>query len=330
MNFIALDYFDIALAAALVLVNAGLSLRLSLGLERRFLIAAIRMAAQLTLVGLVLKALFAVATPWLTGLAALVMVGFAGYEVMARQERRYLGWLSYGLGTSAMMTAALLVTVFGLATQVRPDPWYDPRYAIPILGMILGNTMTGVALALHTLTQGAVRDRAAIEARRDMARGAAPDRAGYAAYRLDPDHQLHVGDRTGIIARDDDRPSPVGRRSDRSGQISVADQFPDRRRHRVGRAGGSAGRHPPAMRQPPPAAPRSIGVAARLGSHGCKAFAQHAATAYSLNPWPLSQNRNKQAGEPWASAAVPMWYMTDSPTRSTFCCRFGRRHSAFP
>ena len=93
------------------------------------------------------------------------MIGFAGDEVMARQERRYLGWWGYGLGTSAIMTAALLVTVFGLATQVRPDPWYDPRYAIPILGMILGNTMTGVALALHALTQSAVRDRAAIEAR---------------------------------------------------------------------------------------------------------------------------------------------------------------------
>ena len=148
-----------------MLINAGLSLRLSLGLERRFLIAALRMAVQLTLVGLVLKALFATATPLLTSLAALVMIGFAGYEVMARQERRYLGWWGYGLGTSAIMTAALLVTVFGLATQVRPDPWYDPRYAIPILGMILGNTMTGVALALHALTQSAVRNRAAIEAR---------------------------------------------------------------------------------------------------------------------------------------------------------------------
>ena len=132
-----------------MLINASLSLRLSLGLERRFLIAALRMTVQLTLVGLVLKALFATATPLLTSLAALVMIEFAGYEVMARQERRYLGWWGYGLGTSAIMTAALLVTVFGLATQVRPDPWYDPRYAIPILGMILGNTMTSVALALH-------------------------------------------------------------------------------------------------------------------------------------------------------------------------------------
>lgn len=164
MNFIALDYTDLALAALLVLVNAALSLWLGLGLERRLLIAAARMAVQLTLVGLVLKALFHVASPLWTALAALCMVLFAGREVMARQERRFAGWWGYGLGTSAILTAALLVTVFGLSTQVRPDPWYDPRYAIPILGMILGNTMTGVALGLHALTAGAARDRAAIEA----------------------------------------------------------------------------------------------------------------------------------------------------------------------
>ena len=64
-----------------------------------------------------------------------------------------------------MLLAASLVTIFALSTQVRPDPWYDPRYVLPILGMILGNTMTGISLGLHTLTTGAVRRKAAIEAR---------------------------------------------------------------------------------------------------------------------------------------------------------------------
>jgi putative ABC transport system permease protein len=57
------------------------------------------------------------------------------------------------------------VTVFALTTQVRPDPWYDPRYLLPLLGMVLGNTMTGISLGLHTLTGGVVSGRAAIEAR---------------------------------------------------------------------------------------------------------------------------------------------------------------------
>ena len=59
MSFITLNYWDIALAALLVAVNAGLSIAMHLGLEKRLVIATARMVVQLTLIGLVLKALFA-------------------------------------------------------------------------------------------------------------------------------------------------------------------------------------------------------------------------------------------------------------------------------
>ena len=153
------------MAALLLVFNAGLSLAFQLGLEKRLLIAGTRMVVQLTMVGLVLKALFAVSSPLYTGLAAMVMVLFAGREAMARQDRRFEGYWSYGIGTGAMMAAGLVVTVFGLTTQIHADPWYDPRYAIPILGMILGNTMNGVSLGLERLVSGAHTRRAGIEAR---------------------------------------------------------------------------------------------------------------------------------------------------------------------
>lgn len=124
---------------------------------------------------------------------------------MARQERRFLGLWGYGLGTPAMMTAALLVTVFWLATQVRPDPWYDPRFAIPIFGIILGNTMTGVALGMHILTNGAVRDRASIEAQ--LALGD----ARYGANGDDPDSQFDVGFRPDGLTWHDSRSDPLRR-----------------------------------------------------------------------------------------------------------------------
>ena len=63
------------------------------------------------------------------------------------------------------MTASILVTVFALTKQVRPDPWFDPRYAIRMLGMILGNTMTGVSLDLMACRQTHGRTDASIEAR---------------------------------------------------------------------------------------------------------------------------------------------------------------------
>ena len=165
MSYIEIDLWDLSLAALLVLANAGLSLVLQLRLERQFLIAAARMVVQLVLVGFVLTTLFRLASPFWTALAALAMILFAGREIMARQERGLTGLWAYGLGTTSMLLAASLVTIFALSTQVRPDPWYDPRYALPILGMILGNTMTGISLGLHTLTTGAVRRKAAIEAR---------------------------------------------------------------------------------------------------------------------------------------------------------------------
>lgn len=165
MNYIALSYGDLALAALLVVMNALLSLALNLRLEKRLLIAATRMVVQLTLVGLVLKALFAAASPWLTAMVAIIMVLFAGREATARQVRRFAGWWTYGLGTASMMMAAMLVTILTLTTQISPDPWYDPRYAIPLLGMVLGNTMNGVSLGFDRLLTGAVRERIAIEAR---------------------------------------------------------------------------------------------------------------------------------------------------------------------
>ncbi len=156
---------DVALAASLLVVNALLSIFYRLGVEKRLIVGAVRMVVQLTLVGLVLKALFAAASPWLTLLVAMIMVGFAGREAMARQERRFQGPWGYGLGAGAMMAGAAIVTVFGLTTQLHADPWYDPRHAIPILGMILGNTMNGVSLGLDRLLAEADRGRTAIEAR---------------------------------------------------------------------------------------------------------------------------------------------------------------------
>ena len=54
--------------------------------------------------------------------------------------------------------------MLALTTAIQPKPWYDPRYAIPLLGMVLGNNLTGVALGLNTLTVTAKRERIAIEA----------------------------------------------------------------------------------------------------------------------------------------------------------------------
>jgi putative ABC transport system permease protein len=164
-SYVTLSIWDLALTSLLVLIDAGLSVALRLGIHRSLLIAAARMVVQLSLMGMVLTTLFALVSPLWTGLAALGMALFAGREIAQRLERPFYGLWSFGISTFCMILASGVVTSFALLTALRPDPWYDPRYAIPLLGMILGNCMTGIALGLDTLTSGAAARRPGVEAR---------------------------------------------------------------------------------------------------------------------------------------------------------------------
>jgi putative ABC transport system permease protein len=164
-SYITLSYWDVALAAVFLILNAGLSLWLQLGLARQMLVAGLRMVVQLLLVGLVLKAVFAAGSALVTLALTAVMVGFAGREIWARQERPMHGIWGLGLGAGAMTLAGSLVVIFALTQQIGADPWWSPRFALPLFGMILGNTMTGVSLGLDTLSTGLWREGAAVEAR---------------------------------------------------------------------------------------------------------------------------------------------------------------------
>ena len=165
MEVIDLAWWKLGLAALLVLALAGTGYLARLGITRNLLIAALRTVIQLALIGLVLEALFASAAFYWIALMALIMLLVAGREVVARQGRRLQGWWAFGIGTGSMFVSSFSVTVLALSVVIGPDPWYTPQYAIPLLGMMLGNTMTGVSLALDRLNESVWRQRAVIENR---------------------------------------------------------------------------------------------------------------------------------------------------------------------
>ncbi len=165
MTYVPLSVTDIVLAALLMIANGALSWGFGLKLERTLLLNSIRMVVQLALIGFVLKWIFLQTSPWWTILLAVIMIAVAGFEITLRQNRKLKGLLAYGLGTGTMMFVGILVTVYAVRGIIEPDPWYQPRYILPILGMVLGNTMTGVSLVLSTFVETAHRERVNIEAR---------------------------------------------------------------------------------------------------------------------------------------------------------------------
>ena len=165
MNVESLSPFDLGLAAALLVLLGLLSFRLRLGLGRQLAVAAARTTIQLLLIGHVLRLLFAHVHLGFVALISLVMLVAAGREVMARQRRQVKGVHRWLIGTGSMFLSSFTVTLLALTVIIDRDPWYTPQYAIPLLGMLLGNTMSGVALAMDRMTEALWQQRAMIEQR---------------------------------------------------------------------------------------------------------------------------------------------------------------------
>ncbi|HUV33238.1 MAG TPA: ABC transporter permease, partial [Devosiaceae bacterium] len=165
MGALQLDNFQIGIAASGLLITGALSVALQLGLARTLIVAALRMIVQLALVSLLLGWAFSQSSPWVVFGLLAVMGVFAAYEVRARQKAPFMGAWSIGLGGVPMVGVGTLMLCFTLTAVVGPDPWYSARYAIPLFGMLLGNSMTGVALALDQITRGARQRRAEVNDR---------------------------------------------------------------------------------------------------------------------------------------------------------------------
>jgi putative ABC transport system permease protein len=155
---------ELAMASGLVLLSSGLSLALSLGIHRQILIAALRTALQLLMIGFVLRALFQSASHLLTALLLIAMIAAAAFEVGSRQRRRIAGIWHYMISGAAVSLSTTGIAAFALATLSTSEDWTSPRIIIPVAGIILGTSMNAASVALNSLLGAIATERNAIEA----------------------------------------------------------------------------------------------------------------------------------------------------------------------
>ena len=162
-ELIQLGPAELAVATLLVLAASAISIALRLGIERRLGIAAVRTVVQLGLLGLILEKVFELRNPYLIVGILVLMSGFAAREAAVRTSRRYRG-----IGIDAWLAMVVsCFTVGAVVTQavVGVEPWYEPQYVIPLIGMILGNSLTGIALGLDRFLDHLAARYAEIELR---------------------------------------------------------------------------------------------------------------------------------------------------------------------
>ncbi|MDP6418549.1 MAG: iron export ABC transporter permease subunit FetB [Candidatus Krumholzibacteria bacterium] len=143
---IPLGVGDLAIASTLVLLAGLLSFSLKLRLEKRLAWAAFRSVVQLLLVGYVLESLFQINRASAVLILALFMIAIASHAALRRSSRKFSGALS--LSFLALTASAMISTLAVSGAVIGIEPWYQPRYFIPLLGMVLGNGMNGISLCL--------------------------------------------------------------------------------------------------------------------------------------------------------------------------------------
>lgn len=130
--------------------------------EKEIIISSVRMTLQLILVGYLLVYVFDNPDPFITAGIIILMEAFAVYTVYMK----FRGKLSLALKqviAVSMSLGTLSCLAYFLFVVVRIVPWYEPRYFIPIAGMIIGNSMTGISLGVKSLTEGMSVRKAEVE-----------------------------------------------------------------------------------------------------------------------------------------------------------------------
>lgn len=177
---IELDLIRIAWALGLAAVAIGLSLWQGLGLAGTLALATLRTVVQLFAVGIFLSIVFSLNSPGLVLLVLLVMTTVAALTARNRIGKdipRLALWL-----WGAILTSTALTMTYTMTVVVRPELWYEPRYLIPLTGMVLGNALTAASLTGERLVNALRNHRVEIETHLSL--GATPSQA-IATYRRD-------------------------------------------------------------------------------------------------------------------------------------------------
>lgn len=162
-DIINLDLIQLSLTYLIIILVMVISNLNGIDRKKDIIIATFRMTVQLFISGFILVMIFGTETFIFPLLMLLVMEIFAIYNVISNIKENLNFDFKKSIAIS-IFTGTSLILLFFLIVVVRVKPFYKPQYLIPIAGMIIGNSMTGVNLALKTLLLNVKDKRDIIEA----------------------------------------------------------------------------------------------------------------------------------------------------------------------
>jgi putative ABC transport system permease protein len=172
-DLIKLDLVDLVIAVGLMAIAIGLSTWERLGLELNLAMATGRTILQLLVLGYVLDFIFAWDNVW--GVLAILAVILTITAMVARNRISVKIPQVLPLVWGAILISTALTVIYTNFLIIQPDRWYEPRYVIPLAGIVLGNAMNAAAIAGERLVS--TLNSQYVEIETHLSLGATPQQA---------------------------------------------------------------------------------------------------------------------------------------------------------
>ncbi|NLP33925.1 MAG: iron export ABC transporter permease subunit FetB [Clostridiales bacterium] len=160
-SIIKLNIMQFSLIYLLLIIILAIMKKSKINQMKFLIVASLRMTVQLVLAGFILTYVFKKPHPLFVILYLIAMIIFSIGRVLSKNReinRNFKIAISLSLALSGLFILAYFVLV------VVGESFFNPQYTIPLAGMIIGNSMTGVTLGMKTFTENLKSQRNRIDA----------------------------------------------------------------------------------------------------------------------------------------------------------------------
>lgn len=122
-----------------------------------------RTIVQLHILGSMLSPIFKYGAdrPVLVGCYALFMIVVASYEASSRTKYTHDG--QFTIIVESLILSVGWVAMWAFGAILKPKPMWNPRYLLPIVGMLLGNSINGISSTLDIITTSLVEKQSEVD-----------------------------------------------------------------------------------------------------------------------------------------------------------------------
>lgn len=109
--------------------------------------ASVRTTVQLILLAFALQEIFKTQLVWISLFATIFMTVNASSQIISRSKSKvlHLFWISLVSNILAIWPLAFLFSM-----DISQGTWAEPRMLLPLVGMLLGNTLNGVSIGIES------------------------------------------------------------------------------------------------------------------------------------------------------------------------------------